>query len=327
MKKTWKQIVQESVKVASGFSGSLSMTRIIGRALSDKELRRPVVMLLPMMNQFEMVVEGEVDFAWCIPAKEAAWAMEGRGPGRTQALPSLRAVATFPQDDRIMIALSPDAPVSSLEEIAEKRPKLRVGVRQHEETSYGYFEDKIFQAYGFSLADIVSWGGSHHSIGTSWEQGLAELQKGQLDLAIGEASTQGIWKVMAARGYRFLGLRKDVVEKLVREEGFDRNLIPAGFLPGIDQPLLSIDVSTFMLCTTLEQPDDLVYTVTKVIDSHKKGIEEACMRAVYLYREALPIPQLTMTSPMTGPILRQWEAPIPLHPGAERYYREKGYLK
>jgi TRAP-type uncharacterized transport system substrate-binding protein len=46
----------------------------------------------------------------------------------------------------------------------------------------------------------------------------------------------------------------------------------------------------------------------------------------YAYTKPLPIPELTLRSPLTGPIREFWRAEIPLHPAAERYYRERGHL-
>ena len=45
--------------------------------------------------------------------------------------------------------------------------------------------------------------------------------------------------------------------------------------------------------------------------------------------ERLPIARQTLWSSMTEPIERQWDERIlcaPLHPGAERFYRESGLL-
>ena len=57
-----------------------------------------------------------------------------------------------------------------------------------------------------------------------------------------------------------------------------------------------------------EMPDDVIYEITKSIDAHKSAMTDNAQGQV-------------------DPIVRQWETSIvPLHPGAERYYREAGYL-
>ncbi len=63
----------------------------------------------------------------------------------------------------------------------------------------------------------------------------------------------------------------------LKEQGFERNITPAGFLPGIDRPLLAVDESGLLLLTREEADDDFVYAVTKVIDQNRKRMEEGAV--------------------------------------------------
>ena len=112
----------------------------------------------------------------------------------------------------------------------------------------------------------------------------------------------------------------------LEQEGYSRNIIPAGFLPAIQAPLLTIDLSDNLLVTRAEVDDSIIYTIAKSIDRNKKRIEEASVTVSYTHSQMLPIPFLTYSSTMTQAITKQWETKIPLHPGAARYYREAGYL-
>jgi TRAP-type uncharacterized transport system substrate-binding protein len=113
----------------------------------------------------------------------------------------------------------------------------------------------------------------------------------------------------------------------LEQEGFERNLTPAGFLPGIDRPLLAVDESDFLLMTRAEAEDDFVYAVTKVIDQNRKRMEEGAVTVQYSYNQPLPIPQMVVRSPLTGPITEQWTTGAPLHHAAENYYRENGLVR
>ena len=105
------------------------------------------------------------------------------------------------------------------------------------------------------------------------------------------------------------------------------NRIAAGFSPGIDRPLLAVDESDFLLLTREEAEGDFVYAVTKVIDQNRRRIEEGAVTVQYTYSQPLPIPQMIVRSPLTGPISEQWKTGgVPLHRGAERYYQEAGYI-
>jgi TRAP-type uncharacterized transport system substrate-binding protein len=327
MNRFWEETLSTAVKVASGYAGSYSMTRVIGRQLSEGPLRRRVVMVVPATGRLQHVADGSIDLGWSIPAIEAKWAMEGRGPGYTTPLPNLRAVARFPQNDRFMAAAAPWSGITRLAQIAEAKRPLRIAVRVNPGEGYGWFENKIFARYGFSLDDVVAWGGRHWSVGTHVSSIQREVEARAVDLVVGEASTQPIWAYLAANGFRFLSLDQQVVDALVREEGMEPNIVPAGFLPGISEPLLSIDESDFVLVVRDSAEDQLIYEIARIIDENRRRIEEGAVMVEYNYTKPLPIPELTLRSPLTGPISEFWRTPIPLHPAAERYYREKGYLK
>ena len=66
------------------------------------------------------------------------------------------------------------------------------------------------------------------------------------------------------------------------------------------------------------------------IDDNKRDIETCSIQVDYGEPWPLPLVQPTYWSSLTGPIERQWDERIvgaPLHPGAARYYREKGYIE
>jgi TRAP-type uncharacterized transport system substrate-binding protein len=146
-----------------------------------------------------------------------------------------------------------------------------------------------------------------------------------VDVVIGHASTEGVWRTVAAHGFRFIGLEEQVMTGL-EHEGYARNVIPLGFLPSIQEPLLTVDLSDNLLITRAEIDDSIIYAIAKSIDRNRKRIEEASVTVSYTHNQLLPIPFLTYSSTLTQPITRQWETKIPLHPGAARYYREAGYL-
>ena len=177
-----------------------------------------------------------------------------------------------------------------------------------------------------TLKDIQQWGGKYWPCTTDFTSVDEEIRNKQVDLVIGEASTQPIWKNVAGHGFRFLSLSEKAMAGL-EQEGFERNLTPAGFLPGIDRPLLAVDESDFLLLTREEAEESLVYAVTKVIDQNRKRMEEGAVTVQYSYNQPLPIPQMIVRSPLTGPITEQWKTGVPLHRAAEKYYKENGLIR
>lgn len=332
MDKKLESVIDRSIKIGSGYSGSYSMTRSFCRVLSERVLKRPVTMVVPCSNRLDWVSEGVLDLGWVVPRLRAKWAYEGIGPWRGQPLKNLRAIARFPQDDRQMVAFAPYFKPQSLEDVAQKRGSVRVAVRANPRVQtepsegWGHVEDAIFHQYGFSLAEIERWGGRAWPVSTDFTAVEEEIEKREVDIVIGEASTQPIWKNVAGHGFKFLSLNEAAMAAL-EGEGFERNITPAGFLPGIDRPLISVDESDFLLMTREEADEEMIYTITKTIDQNRRRMEEGAVTVQYMYNQPLPVPQLTLRSPLTGPITDHWKTGVSLHRGAERYYKEAGYLK
>jgi TRAP-type uncharacterized transport system substrate-binding protein len=315
----------DSLKFVSGFTGSYRMTGAIGRILNWRHGYAITMFVNRSMRDPDLLARGVVDFHWFIPKYAARWALEGVAEYAGKAAPNVRAIARFPQADCMLFAVAPHCDLGSLAEIAERRLPLKIGLRGAQ-----YFTYEVLREYGTSVEDIERWGGhvyrDREELGTSTDVAKWCIANG-LDAVFGEAATQRIWPTLAGEGWRFLSLDEAVVARLERRLGIQRAMVPIGLFPTVTNKLLTIDQSDFQLTCRAELPDDLVYLVARVIDENKGAIERATAGVDVQYSQPLPIPQVQISSPLTGPIERQWEGcTVPLHPGAERYYREKGYL-
>ena len=104
----------------------------------------------------------------------------------------------------------------------------------------------------------------------------------------------------------------DVLPQLQREYGnslYQAAEIPAGAYRGVDRPVPVVAVRN-QLVARADLPDDLVYDITRVIFEHQPEL-------VAVHPEAR---KLTLESAVK-------HSPAPFHPGAIRYYREKGVWK
>jgi len=93
-----------------------------------------------------------------------------------------------------------------------------------------------------------------------------------------------------------------------------RSLIPAGTYPGVDYDVDTLAVSG-MLITNANQPEELVYEITKALWSPtaRKLLDNGHPKGKAITVE-------TALDGVEG-------IGVPLHPGAEKYYREIGMLK
>lgn len=316
----------DSLKWVSGFTGSYRMTGAIGRILNQRH-GYPITMFVNRsMRDPDLLAKGAVDFHWFIPQYAAHWAMEGIAEYEGKAAPNLRAVARFPQADYMLFAVAPHCDLPSLAAVAEGPRPLKIGLRGAQ-----YFTAELLREYGTSFEAIDAAGGhvyrDREELGTSTDVGRWCIAN-RLDAVFGEAATQRIWPTLAADGWRFLGVDERVLDQLEARLGMRRDFVPVGAFPGVTTKLPTIDQNDFLLGCRAELPEELVYLVAKVIDENRELIGRATAGVDVQYSQALPVPQVQINSPLTGPIERQWAIDtIPLHPGAARYYAERGYLR
>jgi TRAP-type uncharacterized transport system substrate-binding protein len=106
----------------------------------------------------------------------------------------------------------------------------------------------------------------------------------------------------------------DDVFKGFAEHGWGEATVTAGYLPGLQADLRALDFADFLLVCRDDFDDDLAYLVTWCMIRTRQALE-----AQYAM-----LPQ--ERSPLVIPIdpVEMAKTPIPLHPAAERAYRDVG---
>jgi TRAP-type uncharacterized transport system substrate-binding protein len=102
-----------------------------------------------------------------------------------------------------------------------------------------------------------------------------------------------------------------VLQKL-EKYGFKRARVDGGRVEGIKGPVTAVDFSGWPIVVHKKFPDELAYHIAGVLDKIRAEIpfdapETPSMKQLCSNTEAGPLD-------------------FPLHPGAERFFREKGYL-
>jgi TRAP-type uncharacterized transport system substrate-binding protein len=100
--------------------------------------------------------------------------------------------------------------------------------------------------------------------------------------------------------------------QLEQDFGWPRGIVPAGYFPGLEHDLLTLDFSSFLVLVHEDMPDDVAYLLTWCMVHKKHAIE----------RQYHHIP--SERSPLNYPFdpARMRDTPVPLHPAAERCYDE-----
>ncbi len=228
----------------------------------------------------------------------------------------VKAIATFPHDDRLAFAVRAETGIRSLHDLREKKYPLRVAIPASRQLHpAGLIAEEALAQYGLTLRDIEAWGGAvlpRMRVGRF----TGPIVDPSFDAVFDEAIHNRQWqRLTEEHDMRFLPLDEEVLAHFERR-GIPRGTIAKGRLRGIDEDVPALDFTGWVLLARGDLPDEFTYLLTKVLDEHKEEIQ------------ALFGPGSALRA-LTGEIdLAQSarELKMPLHPGAEAYYREQGYV-
>ncbi|HEX2312460.1 MAG TPA: TAXI family TRAP transporter solute-binding subunit [Thermomonospora sp.] len=266
------------------------------------------------MDGPRLVAEGRFQFAITTPSWSLALAREGRGPYDTP-LP-LRAVANFAHDDRLALAVRAETGITGLADLPARRAPLKISMPTRDQGHPArWVLDEIFAMYGFSQEDLESWGG----------EVLRDRPRAQnspdvvpadpsFDAVFDEAIMTWRWRRLTERyDLRFLPLDPWALERCAAL-GMPSGVIEKGRFPGVDADVPTLDFSGWILYCAEDLPDELARLAVQALDEQRQAISDRFTG-----------PTAAMTRPVDMRDVCR-DLPVPLHPGAEGYYRDHGYL-
>lgn len=264
------------------------------------------------MRSLLLVGSQKIHFAFANPAGLARMAFLGKGPYRKR-LP-LRAIGVFPTWDRLVFAVHRDTGLRSLEEVKEKKYPLRLSTRRGDSSHTTLFAiDEVLKRYGFTTRDIEKWGGRILRVPSPGSpERAAQIENGEADAVFDEGIKS--WGSRALRsGMRFLPLREAVLRQM-GALGFPAARLTPEHFPDLDREIPTVDFSGWLFVCHRDLPSSTAYTMAEAIDSsHSQIVVDG------LDRKTMTMQEFSLGGD-GGPVT------IPLHPGAKKYYREKGYL-
>ncbi len=261
-------------------------------------------------DSIDAVINGEADIAICNPGGVLGMAVRGRGPYK-KPLP-LRSLMVIPQFDQLGFAVSAKTGLKTLGDLKRTRYPLRISLRGQPNHSVHLVCNHVLSAYGMSLDDIVSWGGKVvYTEGMPYRPDrLGAVERGELDAVWDEAlplfAPQAI-----AMGVRFLAVDEPQLQAL-EADGLRRAAITDEEYPGLGEDVWSIDFSGWPVFCLESAPDEMIYNFCAAADNRKAQIP-------WLGSGPMPLERLCKDG-------KDGALYIPLHPGAERYWKERGYL-
>lgn len=259
------------------------------------------------LSAIDEVARGDVLAAIVNPAEPVGMAVRGTGP-YTEPLP-LRVITTIPTLDQFGFAVAERTGIKSLADIRDRRYPLKISMRDQTDHASYLVVNEVLGALGFSLDDVVSWGGQVIKR-TGLRIDPKAVERGDFDAFFEEAVRVWIgWATDA--GMRLLPVEGAAQEKL-DSLGWRGSVLTQAEYPQLEADVPTLDFSGWPLITRADTPDEQVRWICTALEARKDRIP-------YERGWSLPLERMCKDGPDT-PLT------APLHPAAEAFWRERGYL-
>jgi len=246
--------------------------------------------------------EGDVSVSNSVQAYAA---MHGNDPF-TEEHSNIAAIAAL-YPSVLQIAFDKKIGIISLEEFLNKKMKLRISIGQPGSNTELMFK-QILSEYGLTLDDISNWGGEiiYQNIDNSAQM----LADGTIDGALFATlvPVPNLLEASTAKDFEFLSIDQKIIDKMIEKYKYQSATIPAGSYPSQQAEIQTIACTTFIFVPK-DSSDENAYKIARSINENLDYLHDVHANLSGLTSEELV---LNMN--------------IPLHPGAEKYYREQGII-
>jgi TRAP transporter TAXI family solute receptor len=211
-------------------------------------------------------------------------------------------IANIQDPSYVLVAAKAETGITNLSQLRTNGRPVRILI-----AGIGGDATRILAHYGLSRESIEAAGGHVGSTADDREK---------FDVVIGGAGVMTtapewrIWTEISQKfDLKFIQLPDDLLDELAREGEEERGTIPPGLYHGVERPIQTVvRTGTAIYCRN-DLPEDFVYLVAKAMDEQQQLLQWSHLNFSYNVHT----------------VWKGYE--VPLHPGAARYYQEKGYLK
>lgn len=261
------------------------------------------------IGNLKLLGKGEMNIALTM-GNNNKWAYEGTNLF-SEPIKNIRTLVGGLDQFYVGIAVRKGSEISSLEEVADKKMKVRLMTVQRGTTGEASAAH-VLEACGFSYDDIKNWGGSVEH--TDFEAITNAIKDGRCDIFI-QALSKGhpTFTELAVTGkIDLIDLSEKTLAYLERY-GYTQSVLPAGSFKGQDKDL-HLPGYRSTITVTDKMDDDTAYKITKAIFEGK----DALVKGHKAFESFDPEKDAANPANLGG---------VPLHPGAVKFYKEKGILK
>lgn len=266
-------------------------------------------------RELREVAQRKVSLAWINPSAAATLAFKGTGPF-SKPVP-LRSIAVFPSYDVMGFAVHESTGITSLAQIKRERIPLSLSTgpttaRALMDSTTMFTVKAVIEAAGFTFADVRKWGGKIQSVPRPSDASRrAAIENGTVN-AIFDEGIKSWGQTAVNHGFRYLPVDGAIRGRMVKM-GYRPSVVPKSRFQGMPEDVDTVDFSGWPMVVRADMPEDVVYALCEAIEARKD------LMPTDNYKP-LDIAQLCANDEETP-------CDVPLHPGAERFYRERGYLR
>lgn len=300
-----EQAIQTESRVGYSLTLALTATREKGVSLS---------FAADGFRELQAVIRGKLSVGWINPSVAATMAFKGKGLFSKRQ--PIRTIAVFPSYDVMAFAVHESTGITSLEQIKNERIPLKLSTgsiaKEWLASSPTMFTvSAVMKAAGFSFANLRQWGGKIQSVTRpSHPDRRAAIEKSTIDAVFDEGIKSWGQSAIDA-GFRYLPVEGRIL-KNVMAIGYRPAVLPKSRFPALPADVPTLDFSGWPMVVHADMPNEVAYALCEAIDARKALMPTDNFKP-------LDMAQLCANDD---------EAPydVPLHPGAKRFYQDKGYL-
>lgn len=213
----------------------------------------------------------------------------------------LRLLAVIEDPVYMIVAVKADSGITDLDQVRERIRAPHV-MSENEE-----WVQPILKRYHLTRDEVQAAGGKFTNPMALRKDADFDVIVTSLGSLANNKESDVLYQMSQRFRLRYLALPREMVEAIAKDMGGEVVDLPLGYLRGVDRPITTVGRSGQAIFGRADLPEDFAYEVARQMDQHQDLLKWAIRPFSY--------------NPHTV-----WKAgPVPLHPGAERYYREVGY--
>lgn len=259
------------------------------------------------------VAKGDADISFALPQVELKAGLAGAPPFKEPLRGKLGAMMTFVDKLEFFIVAekgwAEKHAIKTLADIAHKKPPVRLNLNRTG-TFYAIEAAKAtFKQYGFTLDDIRKWGGSVTN--SSSGRQIENMRDGKIDMIFNSSFHPDgrMLNLLKSRELVWIDADADKVAAAAKLVDMEPTTIPKGTYSFVtsDKPTMA---AWLTMAAGMHVPEETVYKMVKAVAENLERVQ-----AIH-----------PMLKKFDKNMMIKKPADFAWHPGAAKYYRERGWI-